>query len=73
VARHEAQVVVQVALVLEGLDSAAVVTQPVLCINSYSHSYYFNLSTGDRGVGIIQSVVRFLTIQVIARMVFLSV
>ena len=35
VVRHEAQVIVQVPLVLEGLDPAAVVAQPVLLINSY--------------------------------------
>ena len=35
VLRHEAEVVVQVCLALEELHAAAVVTQPVLFVNSY--------------------------------------
>ena len=38
-AAHEPEVVAQVLLAVELSNPGSVVTQPVLCINSYSHSY----------------------------------
>ena len=40
---HEPDVVAQMLLAVEGLDPAAVVTQPVLCI--YAHSHTLNVGS----------------------------